>query len=34
MHVTEASKRAAVDAGMQGISDQLRERFADRREAV
>ena len=31
-HVTENAKRAAVDAGMQGISEQLRERFANRRE--
>ncbi|HJN93700.1 MAG TPA: tyrosine-type recombinase/integrase, partial [Dehalococcoidia bacterium] len=31
-HVTERSKRKAVDTAMQGISEQLRERFAARRE--
>jgi site-specific recombinase XerD len=33
-HVTEAAKRAAVDAALEGLSEQMRARFAQRREAV
>lgn len=31
-HVTEAAKRAAVDAALEGLSEQMRARFAQRRD--
>jgi hypothetical protein len=30
-HVTEAAKRAAVTTGLDGVSEQMRERYEERR---